>query len=97
MRRVLKVRNSPCDLRDQLSVDIRQPHVAAVEQVRQSGVIDPKEVQYRGVKIVDRDGLLLRLITELVAGSDNLAALDPRSRHPHGHRPGIMVAPDALL
>jgi len=38
-------------------------------------MIHAEQIQYRGVKVVDRNRLLLRPVTKLVAGSDHLAAL----------------------
>src|SRR6266481_1964696 len=85
------------DLRNQLAVDVGKPHVPAIEKIGKLSVIDAQQMQYGGVQIVDGDGLLLRLITELIAGSDDLAALDLGAGHPHGHGSGIVVAPDTLL
>ena len=46
-------------------------------------MIHAEQIQYRGVKVVDRNRLLLRPLTKLVAGADHLAAFDLRARHPH--------------
>src|ERR1043166_7738438 len=70
------------NLRDQLAVNVRQPHVAAVEQERQARMVDAEQWQRGGVQIVDRDRLLLGFVPDLVAGADDLAALDSRARHP---------------
>src|ERR1051326_505698 len=63
------------DLRDQRAVDVREPHVAAVEAVGQLRVIHAEQVQHRRVEVVIRDRLLHRLVAELVARADHLAAL----------------------
>ena len=85
------------DLRNQFAVYVGEPHVPAIEKISQPGVIDAQQMQHGGVEIMDGDGLPLRLITEIVAGSDDLAALDFGAGHPHGHGSGIVVAPDAFL
>src|SRR5215470_10807076 len=66
------------DLRNQLPVHIRQPHIAAVVEVGELGMIHAQQVQDGSVQVVDRDRLLLGLVSELVAGADRLAALDLR-------------------
>src|SRR5258708_35114981 len=85
------------DLWDRVAVDIREPHVAPVVEVGELGVIHSQQVQNRGVQIVNGDGLLLRLVAEFIARADGLSALDLRTRHPHAHGAGIMVAAHAAL
>jgi hypothetical protein len=63
------------DLGDQVAVDIGQAHVAAIEKIGQAGVVDAQQVQHGGVKVVDRDGLALGFVAELVTGADDLAAV----------------------
>src|SRR5437899_6945581 len=85
------------DLRDRDAVHVREPHVAAVEAVRQLLVIDPEQLKDRRVQIVIRNRLLLRLVAEVVARADRLSALDARACHPDRHRARIVIASDAAL
>ena len=41
--------------------------------------------------------LLQSLVAELVARTDDLPALDACTRHPDGHRPGVMVSAHPAL
>ena len=58
------------DLRNQRAVDVGQPHVAAVVEVRQLRVIEAEQMQHRRVQVVVRDRLLAGLVPELVARAD---------------------------
>src|SRR5262245_44396625 len=82
------------DLWNQLAVHIRKAHVTAIESIREPGVIQAEQVQYRRVEVVNRHHLLLGLETELIAGADHLAALDTGACHPYSHCTWIVVAPD---
>src|SRR4029077_21280027 len=73
------------DLRNRDAVDVGEPHVAAVEPIRQLVVVDAQQLSDRRVEIVIRYRLLFRLVAELVAGADPLAALDAGAGHPHRH------------
>jgi hypothetical protein len=92
-----RVPTSGHDLRNDPSGDVRESHVAAVEPIRQPRVLDAEQVQNRRVQIVEVDRLLGRLVAELIARSDDLPALDSRARHPHRHRPRVVVAAHAIL
>jgi len=69
---------------------------AAVE-VGQFAEVETHEMQDRGMEIMDSDWLLLGFVTELVAGADDLPALDPRAGHPQGHGAWVVVAAHAFL
>src|SRR5439155_6017429 len=87
----------PDNLRNRHAVHIGEPCVAAVEPVSELLMIDPQQLQNRCVQIVIRNRLLLRLVAELVTGSNGLPALDAGAGHPDRHRAGIVIAPDASL
>src|SRR5438093_319596 len=62
----------PDNLRNRHAVHIGEPCVAAVKPVSELLMIDPQQLQNRCVQIVIRNRLLLRLLAELVTGSNCL-------------------------
>src|SRR5262249_52957462 len=85
------------DLGDHRAVDVRQPHVAPVESIRQLRVIEPDRIQQRGVQIVIRDRLFQRFVAEIVGRADHLPAFDAGAGHQHGLCARIVIAADAAL
>src|SRR5690349_7876349 len=85
------------DLRNQLTVDIRQPHIAAIEIVGKAFVVQPDLVQQGCVEIENADRLFHYAIPEIIALPDNLAARYPRAGHPETESVRVVIAPDAPL
>src|SRR5437899_7589850 len=85
------------NLRYRHAVYVRQPHVSAVEPVRELSMIDPEQVKNRRMQIMVRNRLLLCFVPELVGGADRLPASDAGAGHPDGHRARVVVAPDPTL
>ena len=56
---------------------IGQSEIAALEVVGQLGVVDPKQVQHGGVKIVDRHAILDGVIAKFIGLSVPVATLYP--------------------
>ena len=54
------------DRLDDLPVHVGQAEVAALEVVGQPGVVDPQQMQDRGVQVVDVDGVLDDVVGEVV-------------------------------
>src|SRR5215831_12400911 len=88
---------SPHDLWNQLPVHVREPHIAAIETIREFCMIQAEEVQHRSVQVVDRHHLLFRFEAEFIARPDDLAAFDTCARHPYRHGARIVVAANASL
>ena len=61
-------RGTADNLRNQLTVNIGQPHVPAVEEIGQPLVVRPKKVKDCSVDAIHTMRLLLDLITKLIAG-----------------------------
>ena len=65
---------------DDVPVDVGQAAVDAVVVVGQALVVESKQVQYGGVKVVHGGDVLFGLPTEGVGGSVGEGSLDPGSR-----------------
>ena len=63
-------------LRQHVSMYVRQAALNPVVIERQPGVIDPQQVQYRRVKIVDVDDVFHSLVTEFVRRAEAEPSLD---------------------
>src|SRR5205814_2841237 len=71
---------------------VRQPEVAALEAVRQPGVIEPQEMENGGMQIVHVHRIFNDVVAELVGAADGYARLDPAARQPHCECPRMMIA-----
>src|SRR5258708_2000824 len=85
------------NLRNQLSIHVRQPHIPPIKQVRKPLMVHAEQMQDRRMQIVNGNGLLLGLVAEFIARSDGLPALNASARHPHAHGSGIVIAAHAAL
>ena len=77
---------------DHLAMHVGEPHVAAAEAVGQPLVIHAQEMQDRRVQVVDLDLVFDGVITVVVGGAVDRAALDSAAGHPHGEAIGVVVA-----
>ncbi len=68
------------DFVDHAAGDVGQPEVPTVEAVGQPLVVDPQQMQDRGVQVVHADTIFDGLVSELVAGTVLHAALGCRRR-----------------
>ena len=85
------------DLRNQLTVNVSEPHVSTVIAIGQIRVVHTEQMQHRRMEIVRRYTLFRGLVAELVTRADDLPALDPRSRHPACHRARIVITAHPTL
>ena len=72
--------------------DVGETEVATVEAIRQLFVVEPHQVQQRGVQIVDVDLLLDRLVAERISGSVMESALHSAAGHPDRESVWVVVA-----
>src|SRR5579872_5136510 len=89
-------------LRDQRRQDLRvvhvgQPLVAATEVIRHAAVVEPQQVQDRGVQVGDFYPALDGVITKLVGRSVRLASFDSAAGQPQTEPLLVMVAAAASL
>src|SRR5205823_4674017 len=75
-----------------VAADVGEPEVAALEPVRQLGVVDPQAVQHGGVQVVDVDGVLDDVVPEVVGLAVGDAGLDAAAGQPHGKAARVVVA-----
>ena len=80
------------DRLDDLSVDVGQAVVAALELVRQPRVVDAQAVQDRGVQVVDVDRVLGDVVAEVVGLAVGDPGLDAAAGQPDGEAAGMVVA-----
>src|SRR5260221_10328578 len=76
---------------------VGEAHVSAIERVCQTLVVEPEQMQDRGVEIEHRYGLLGDLVAEVIGTADDLAARNAAARHPDAEGVRIMVASDVAL
>src|SRR5437868_6295871 len=69
---------------DHIAVDVGEPKVTALEAVGEAFVIEPQAMEDGGVEIVNVDGILRHVVTELVGFPIGDPRLDPASGHPDG-------------
>ena len=93
---ILSNTNLRNDVTNDRTVDVGQPEVAAIETVRQLLVVETQQVKDGRMQIVDMHAVLDSMVTEVVGGAVNHAALDAASREPHRVAVGIVVATIAL-
>ena len=63
---------------------ISEPIVATLITVGEAFMVDPEEVEYGGLQVVDMDGILDGCVAELVGGSVGGAAADAPACHEEG-------------
>src|SRR5436309_2832433 len=85
------------DRLDDFAVNVSETAVDAVLPDGQALVIDPHEMQHRGVQVVARGYVFEGPIAELVALAMADARLDPRPGQPRHKRPAVVVAAGAPL
>ena len=73
-------------------MDVGEAEVAALESERQPLVVEPQQVQYRGVQIVHVAVAVDRTKAKLIRGADDVPGLDTAPGHPHGEGVDVMVA-----
>jgi hypothetical protein len=73
-------------------VNVGQAEVPALETESQSGVIDSQQMQDRGLKVVDGNGILNGFEAEIVGSSVSHAWLDPSTCHPDGKSVRVVIA-----
>jgi len=78
-------------------MNIGEPNIAAAEAVSKLFVIDAHQVKNGGMKIMDFQGVLLRLVTPLISSPIHRARLDPGSCHPERESELIMIPAIASL
>ena len=80
------------DFLNHLAMHIGQAEVPALETESQSGVIDSQQMQDRGLKVVDGNGILNGLEAEIVGSSVSHAWLDPSTCHPDSKCVWMVIA-----
>ena len=65
-------------------MDIREPVVAALEAVGETGVVDPEKMQGSGIEIVNVDRVFHNIVTEVVRLTVNVPP--PSPLHPPSRR-----------
>jgi hypothetical protein len=79
------------NLLDNISSDVSQSEVASLIFKGQSCVVDPRKEQDCRVQVVDVDGILRDVVTEIVRLAYSYAALNSASCQPHRKAAGMMV------
>src|SRR5436190_4426047 len=82
---------------DHASARNRRPLVASVVRIGELFVVEPEQMQDRGVNVVHVARRVDGLHADLVGRSNHLTALDAAARHPHRETPRIVIASGALL
>lgn len=80
-----------------LSIDIRQPKIATCVSIRQSLMIDAKQMQQGGVQVMHVNGILNRGITKIVRRPKGQTTSHTSASHPNRERLGVMVSSIAVL
>ncbi len=78
-------------------LDVGQPHVAAGVAVGQALVIEPEQVEDRGVQVVDVHRVLDGLVAELVGLAVGDPGLHAAAGHPEGESLVVVVAAVGVL
>src|SRR5437868_14326781 len=77
---------------DDLTADLAELLEPAAVEVGQLGIVQPEQVQDRGVQVADWVDCLDRLLADLVGGADDVAGPDAAAGEPDGHGLGVVVA-----
>ena len=73
-------------------MDIGQTKIAALEAIRQSGVIDPEQMQDRGIQIVNMHGVLGDIVAVFIGLTDHMATSHPGTGNQGGKASGVVVS-----
>lgn len=80
------------DLLDQVSVDIGQTIVAALESEGQAGVIESEQMQDRGVEVVDMDWVLDSVEPKVIGFAVDPAFFQSTAGHPNAEGSVVVVS-----
>ena len=78
-------------------MDVRETMIAAAETEGESFVVETEQMQDRGVKVVDLDGVVDGLVAVVIGGSVGHSALDATPGQPEAEAERIVVASVASL
>ena len=94
-RRASKKRTAPIkpESAHNLPLHVREPEVSPLEFKDQPRVIDPQQVEDRGVQVEDLDRVLDDVVREVVGLAQGHAGLDSGAGHPDGEAARVMVSP----
>src|SRR4051812_36155250 len=73
-------------------MDVGEPEIAALKAVGELGVIEPEEMENRGLPLVDVDRIVDGVEAEVIARAEGEPRLDAATGEPHGERLRMMVA-----
>src|SRR5579871_2352157 len=85
------------NLIDDMTVNVGQPAINAVVSKRELLVVDPQQVQDRGVEVVAVGLTRGRFVRPFIALAVRSASLDPGPREPRDKGPAVVIAPGAAL
>src|SRR5437899_382161 len=80
-----------------LSMNVGEAKITAGVTVGQTLMVETKEVENRGVEIMDADRILHGLEPEVVGGAMDGPAADATTRHPDGETVVVMIAAERGL
>lgn len=75
-----------------MPVDVGEAVVAALGVEGEALVIEAEEVEHGGLNVVDVDRVFDDIETELIGGTDGLAAFNAAAGHPDGEGLRVVVA-----
>ena len=75
---------------------ICEPVVASLVFIGESLVVNPQQMQYRGVEIVHVHRVLSNVVTVVICRTVDVPSLDPRTGKQRGETIGMMIAPGIL-
>src|ERR1051325_782652 len=81
---------------DNITVDVGEAEVAALETVGELLVIDAEKMEQRGVKVMDVHDVLDGVVAEFVGLAVGNASADAGASHPDGEAFDVMIAAIAL-
>ena len=76
---------------------VGQTKIAALEFVGQAFVVDAEQVQHGRLEVVDVDGVLGRVVGEVVGLAEGEAALHAAAGQPDGKDVGVVVSAERFL
>ena len=80
-----------------VSFNIGQTEIAAVEAIRKLGVVNAHLVQNRGMNVMSVDSVFHRLVAEFICGAVLGASFESASRKPGGKRIRVVVPAADIL
>src|SRR2546422_6900473 len=86
-----KAPDSRQDLPHGLPANVSQAEIAALEAISEPQVIDPQQVENRGVKVVHVNGVLRSVVAQVIGVAVRDSTLDPAAGHPHGKALDVVV------